>query len=78
MSVAIDKVSVRNADATRQKILDIAFEEILLKGYQGLRVDGVLKKAALTKGAFYHHFSSKKELGLAVIDEVSITCTWCR
>lgn len=70
MSVAVDKTSVRNADATRQKILDVAFEEILLKGYQGLRVDGVLKKTALTKGAFYHHFSSKKELGLAVIDEV--------
>jgi AcrR family transcriptional regulator len=65
-----EKASVRNADVTRKKILDVAFEEILLKGYQGLRVDGVLKATALTKGAFYHHFSSKKELGLAVIDEV--------
>ncbi|PXF64381.1 TetR/AcrR family transcriptional regulator [Kangiella spongicola] len=65
-----DKLSTRNADVTRQKILDTAFEEILLKGYQGLRVDGVLKKTGLTKGAFYHHFVSKKELGHAVIDEV--------
>ena len=70
MSVTAEKTVVRNADATRKKILDIAFEEILLKGYQGLRVDGVLTKTALTKGAFYHHFSSKKELGHAVIDEV--------
>lgn len=64
------KTVVRNANATRRKILDVAFEEILLKGYQGLRVDGVLNKTSLTKGAFYHHFSSKKELGHAVIDEV--------
>lgn len=70
MNATVEKTAVRNADATRQKILDVAFEEILLKGYQGLRVDGVLKKTALTKGAFYHHFSSKKELGHAVIDEV--------
>lgn len=64
------KTAVRNADATRQNILEVAFEEILLKGYQGLRVDEVLKKTGFTKGAFYHHFKSKKELGHAVIDEV--------
>lgn len=67
---SVERNSTRNADVTRQKILDTAFEEILLKGYQGLRVDGVLKKTSLTKGAFYHHFGSKKELGHAVIDEV--------
>ncbi|WP_223669701.1 TetR/AcrR family transcriptional regulator [Kangiella shandongensis] len=70
MSAEAIKASVRDADATRGKILQVAFEEILLKGYQGLRVDGVLQKTSLTKGAFYHHFSSKKELGHAVIDEV--------
>lgn len=66
MSAAV----LRNPDVTRQKILDVAFEEILLKGYQGLRVDQVLKVTQLTKGAFYHHFSSKQALGHAVIDEV--------
>lgn len=64
------KTAVRNPDVTRQNILDVAFEEILLKGYQGLRVDEILKKTGFTKGAFYHHFKSKKELGHAVIDEV--------
>lgn len=63
-------VAIRNPDLTRQKILDVAFQEILLKGYQGLRVDQVLKNTALTKGAFYHHFASKQALGHAVIDEV--------
>ncbi len=63
-------VALRNPDLTRQKILDVAFEEILLKGYQGLRVDQVLKMTNLTKGAFYHHFASKQALGHAVIDEV--------
>lgn len=66
----MSKAAVRNPDATRQNILQVAFEEILLKGYQGLRVDEVLKQTGFTKGAFYHHFKSKKELGHAVIDEV--------
>ncbi len=63
-------IALRNPDLTRQRILDVAFEEVLLKGYQGLRVDQVLKVTGLTKGAFYHHFASKQALGHAVIDEV--------
>lgn len=62
---SMSKAAVRNPDATRQNILQVAFEEILLKGYQGLRVDEVLNKTGFTKGAFYHHFKSKKELGHA-------------
>lgn len=60
----------RPADATRTRLLDVAFAEIYANGYQGLRVDTLLDKAGLTKGAFYHHFPSKQALGLAVIDEV--------
>lgn len=60
----------RAADATRTRLLDFAFSEIYASGFQGLRVDTLLEKAGLTKGAFYHHFPSKQALGLAVIDEV--------
>lgn len=60
----------RAADATRTRLLDFAFSEIYANGFQGLRVDTLLEKAGLTKGAFYHHFPSKQALGLAVIDEV--------
>jgi AcrR family transcriptional regulator len=62
--------AVRDRDATRTRLLDYAFAEIYAHGYQGLRVDTLLEKAGLTKGAFYHHFPSKQALGLAVIDEV--------
>mgnify|MGYP001396257078 FL=1 len=59
-----------DADATRTRLLDVAFSEIYAHGFQGLRIDTLLDKAGLTKGAFYHHFSSKTALGLAVIDEL--------
>jgi len=54
----------------RERIVQAAFREIYKHGFQGMRVDAVLDKTGLTKGAFYHHFASKQNLGLAVVDEV--------
>jgi AcrR family transcriptional regulator len=62
--------SERNPEATRQRILLAAFEEIHRKGYQGMRVDDVLRATGLTKGGLYHHFSNKKALGYAVVEQV--------
>jgi AcrR family transcriptional regulator len=49
------------------------------RGYQGLRIKDVLKKANCTQGGLYHHFKNKEELGIAVIDEVimaRLQTTW--
>jgi len=59
----------RNAQQTRQKLVQTAYEQIHEHGFQGMRVDQVLKQAELQKGAFYHHFKSKTELGYAVVEE---------
>ena len=59
----------RNPQKTRQRLLQSASEEIHMHGFQGMRVDEVLRIAGLQKGAFYHHFSSKVELGYAVLEE---------
>ena len=63
----------RKSRENRDRLLQVAFREMHSKGFQGLRVDDVLKRAGLTKGAFYHYFSSKRELGLAVVEEVIAT-----
>ncbi|WP_096087711.1 TetR/AcrR family transcriptional regulator [Agaribacterium haliotis] len=60
----------RNAEQTRERILQAAFEEIYQNGYQGMRIDAVLKKTGLAKGALYHHFPNKQSLGYAVVDEL--------
>lgn len=62
--------TVRNPDLTRARLLEAAFEEIYQHGFQGMRVDDVLTRTGLKKGAFYHHFASKQELGYAVLDDV--------
>jgi len=55
---------------TRDKIIIAAFEEMYEKGFQAASLSNILKNTGLTKGALYHHFKNKKELGFAVLDEV--------
>ncbi|MBI5330208.1 MAG: TetR family transcriptional regulator C-terminal domain-containing protein [Betaproteobacteria bacterium] len=60
----------RQADLTRQRILEAGYAEILRHGFQAASVASILVDTGLTKGALYHHFPSKKDLGLAVVEEV--------
>jgi TetR/AcrR family transcriptional regulator, transcriptional repressor for nem operon len=59
-----------DADATRHKLLQRAFAEIHRSGFRAASLDAILADAGVTKGALYHHFANKAELGYAVIDEV--------
>ncbi len=61
--------TTRNPQKTRERLLQTAFQEIHAHGFQGMRVDEVLRRSGLQKGAFYHHFGSKTELGYAVLME---------
>lgn len=54
---------------TRDKLLQVAFDEIYQNGYSATSVDKILKKAKMNKGSMYHFFKSKKALALAVIEE---------
>ena len=59
----------RNPEKTRAHILDVAFGEIYRSGFQGVSVDKIVKETDVTKGAFFHYFPTKSELGYAVVDE---------
>ena len=57
-------------EAMRQKILMAAFLEFYKNGFQGGSLNDIGKAAGATKGALFHHFSGKQELGYAVVDQV--------
>ena len=61
---------IRDIEKSRQEILQVAFVEVFTRGFQGVSVDDIVKKTSFTKGAFYHHFPTKLELGYALVDEV--------
>ncbi len=55
---------------TRQLILQRCYEAIQAQGFELLRTDKEIIRLKITKGAFYHYFPNKLELGYAVIDEI--------
>src|SRR5437879_3156436 len=61
-------VTQPRAVETREKILGSAARLFALKGYHDTKLEEVLKAAQVTTGGFFHHFSSKEDLGFAVID----------
>jgi TetR/AcrR family transcriptional regulator, transcriptional repressor for nem operon len=57
-------------EATRKKILEAAFAEFYKHGFQGGSLNHIVETAGTTKGALFHHFAGKQELGYAVVDEI--------
>lgn len=57
----------------RAKLLNAALSVIRTKGYSATTVDELCAAAGVTKGAFFHHFKSKDELGVAAANHWSET-----
>ena len=52
---------------TRQLILDASMDLFSLNGYDATSVAEICQNAQVSKGAFYHHFSSKQALFLELM-----------
>lgn len=56
------RVSREQAAESREKILSIASRLFREKGFEGIGIADLMKKAGLTHGGFYGHFASKEDL----------------
>ncbi len=54
---------------TRTRIVQQHFQAIWKDGFQAIRTDKVIQELGITKGAFYHYFPTKLDIGYAVVDE---------
>lgn len=54
---------------TRARIIGAAVEQFIRSGYEATSVDEICIAANVSKGAFYHHFSSKQALFLALLQD---------
>lgn len=57
----------KDAEGTRKKLLDSAQALILDHGFGATTIDAIIERVGLSKGAFFHHFSNKAELGHALV-----------
>ena len=55
----------RARGSARVALLDAAHKLVRLKGWHATTVDDLCAEAGVTKGAFFHHFASKEQLGVA-------------
>ena len=69
----MEKPNKRKADLerTRQIILSVASELFMTKGFKNTSTREIALKANITQPNLYHHFKNKKELYLAVIEELT-------
>ncbi len=56
------------AEATYTALLDSAAACFVEKGFAATSLDEVAQRARVTKGAIYHHFASKRDLFMAVLE----------
>ncbi|GLZ42681.1 TetR family transcriptional regulator [Actinokineospora sp. NBRC 105648] len=58
------------SESTRQALVDSAVALFTRQGYSATSLDAIAKRARVTKGALYHHFSGKQALFEAAFDAV--------
>ncbi|MTK63671.1 MAG: TetR/AcrR family transcriptional regulator [Methanobacterium sp.] len=55
---------------TREHILDVTFKLFLQKSFKEVTLKKIVEKTGLSKGAFYHYFTSKEQLFLELVNDV--------
>jgi AcrR family transcriptional regulator len=58
----------RRSEETRERILKVSAEAFAENGYDATGVAEICQRAQVSKGAFYHHFPSKQDVFLALMD----------
>ena len=64
----------KTKEERQYQILEAAMEVFVLNGYANTRMDDIVSQSGLSKGALYHHYPSKKDLFISLIDHWEVYC----
>ena len=64
----------KTKEERQYQILEAAMEVFVINGYANTRMDDIVSQSGLSKGALYHHYPSKKDLFIALIDHWEVYC----
>lgn len=59
---------MNKGENTRTRIMDIAQDAVLAKGFDATSIDEIVAAAEITKGGFFYHFPDKNALARALIE----------
>src|SRR5687767_14984204 len=54
--------------ATKRRLLEVGLATLLERGYNATGIQDLLVATGVPKGSFYHHFASKEDFALQVLD----------
>lgn len=58
----------QRGDETRAELIQAAAQAFAEQGYDATSVAAICQRVGVSKGAFYHHFGSKQDLFLSLLD----------
>ena len=63
----LEKAPTRSGKDTREKLLALAEEAVLAKGFAGTSIEELISAAGITKSGFFYHFKDKGDLAKALL-----------
>jgi AcrR family transcriptional regulator len=78
---AASRERTNDPDGLRRRLVDAAYEAFATRGYHATSVHDLKRATGATGGALAHHFPTKKDLGLAVLQDriaEAVEETWIR
>lgn len=67
-AVQSDPGSPTKGERTRQRILDIAYDSIVHKGFAATSIEELVEAAGITKSGFFYHFKDKNDLARQALE----------
>ena len=58
----------RRAGNTRERILEVAEEAVLAKGFAATSIEEIIAAVGITKSGFFYHFKEKSDLAKALLE----------
>ena len=55
-------------EKTRERILDLAFDAVIAKGFAATSIEELVEAAGITKSGFFYHFKDKTDLARQLIE----------
>ena len=59
--------TLSKGEQTRERIMDIARDAVLHKGFASTSIDEIISEAGITKSGFFYHFRDKNDLAKALL-----------
>lgn len=61
-AVKLESSAQTKGERTREKILDVAYQAIIEKGFAATSIEELVEAAGITKSGFFYHFRDKNDL----------------